>query len=242
MCICHKGKKIYRAGGHTDSPKTANKTTINFFFLSLSSVLLFFQTISFEDLILIAFAHLAEPLRIISLLFYSLRSSSLPSPLFNFSSRIPSTHSSLASARANAQPPIMVGSTLAMRSSRMVSPSAMRLSSFSRVARPLRSNGFLQQQSCQRAAARRTYADAAPAPTPAPKPKKKFRFLRWTWRLTLLTGAGLTGMLAYSIYELRHPIEQIEPDPSKKTLVVLGALLMRGREDDRGELATNRIA
>lgn len=106
--------------------------------------------------------------------------------------------------------------------SRMVIPSTMRISSFSRVARPLRSNGFLQQQSFQRAAARRTYADAAPAPTPAPKPKKKFRFLRWTWRLTLLTGAGLTGMLAYSIYELRHPIEQIEPDPSKKTLVVLG--------------------
>ncbi|ODM16853.1 External alternative NADH-ubiquinone oxidoreductase, mitochondrial [Aspergillus cristatus] len=115
----------------------------------------------------------------------------------------------------------MAGSTLAMRS-RMVIPSTMRISSFSRVARPLRSNGFLQQQSFQRAAARRTYADAAPAPTPAPKPKKKFRFLRWTWRLTLLTGAGLTGMLAYSIYELRHPIEQIEPDPSKKTLVVLG--------------------
>lgn len=118
----------------------------------------------------------------------------------------------------------------------------MRLSSFSRVARPLRSNGFLQQQSFQRAAARRTYADAAPAPTPAPKPKKKFRFLRWTWRLTLLTGAGLTGMLAYSIYELRHPIEQIEPDPSKKTLVVLGALLMRERKYDKREVATNAIA
>lgn len=104
----------------------------------------------------------------------------------------------------------------------------MRLSSLSRVARPLRSNGFLQQQSFQRAAARRTYADAAPAPTPTPKPKKKFRFLRWAWRLTWLTGVGLTGMLAYSIYELRHPIDQIEPDPSKKTLVILGAFYFRG--------------
>jgi NADH:ubiquinone reductase (non-electrogenic) len=27
---------------------------------------------------------------------------------------------------------------------------------------------------------------------------------------------------AYSIYDLRHPEEQYEPDPSKKTLVVLG--------------------
>ena len=85
----------------------------------------------------------------------------------------------------------------------------------------LRSNGrFNHQQSLQRVA-RRSYADAAPAP----KPKKKFGFLRWTWRLTLLTGAGLTGMLAYSIYDQRNPIEQVQPDPSKKTLVVLGVFL-----------------
>lgn len=113
----------------------------------------------------------------------------------------------------------------------MVSPSTMRLSSLSRLqpsgqilrsTRPsLRANGcFNHQQSLQRVA-RRSYADAAPAP----KPKKKFRFLRWTWRLTLLTGAGLTGMLAYSIYDQRNPIEQVQPDPSKKTLVVLGVFL-----------------
>jgi len=72
---------------------------------------------------------------------------------------------------------------------------------------------------------RRGYADAAapsPSPSPAPKPKKRFRFLRWAWRLTWLTGLGLTGAMAYSIYELRHPEEQFEPDPSKKTLVILG--------------------
>ena len=106
----------------------------------------------------------------------------------------------------------------------------MRLSSLSRLqpsgqilrsTRPsLRSNGcFNHQQSVQRVA-RRSYADAAPAPNP-----KKFRFLRWTWRLTLLSGAGLTGMLAYSIYDQRNPIEQVQPDPSKKTLVVLGVFL-----------------
>ena len=43
--------------------------------------------------------------------------------------------------------------------------------------------------------------------------------------MTLLTGAGLTGMLAYSIYDQRNPIEQVQPDPSKKTLVVLGVFL-----------------
>jgi len=46
--------------------------------------------------------------------------------------------------------------------------------------------------------------------------------LRWAYRLTLLTGVGLTGWLAYSIYTLGHPVEQVEPDPDKKTLVILG--------------------
>ncbi|PKY08761.1 alternative NADH-dehydrogenase [Aspergillus campestris IBT 28561] len=114
----------------------------------------------------------------------------------------------------------------------MTPPSIMHLSSLSRrslstrspchalrAARPLRSSG-LSQQSVQRVA-RRTYADAAPT-APAPKPKQRFRFLRWAWRLTWLTGLGMTGALVYSIYEQRHPIEQSEPDPSKKTLVILG--------------------
>ncbi|KAJ5578186.1 External alternative NADH-ubiquinone oxidoreductase [Penicillium hispanicum] len=117
----------------------------------------------------------------------------------------------------------MAGSTLAMRS--MVSPSIMQLSSASRRsitttahalrAQPLRSNAVTVSR-----IARRGYADAAPSP--APKPKKRFRALRWTWRLTWLSGLGLTGALAYSIYSLRHPEEQFEPDPEKKTLVVLG--------------------
>jgi NADH:ubiquinone reductase (non-electrogenic) len=88
-----------------------------------------------------------------------------------------------------------------------------------RSARPLRSSGF-SQQPLQRAA-RRSYADAAPAP----KSKKGFRFLRWTWRLTWLSSLGLAGYVAYSVYELRHPKEQIGPDPSKKTLVILGRSL-----------------
>jgi NADH:ubiquinone reductase (non-electrogenic) len=102
----------------------------------------------------------------------------------------------------------------------------MRLSSVSRRTiattsaqalrpKPLRSNGLSIAR-----AARRGYADAAPSP--APKPKKRFRALRWAWRLTWLSALGLTGVTAYSIYDLRHPEEQYEPDPSKKTLVVLG--------------------
>lgn len=123
----------------------------------------------------------------------------------------------------------MVGSALAIRS-KMVSAPSMRLSSVSRIhpssqvlrsAWPLRSNGL--QQSFQRSA-RRTYADAAaPTPTPAPKPKKRFRFLRWTWRLTWMGSVALAGTLAYSIYDTRNPIDQVQPDPSKKTLVILGA-------------------
>lgn len=63
--------------------------------------------------------------------------------------------------------------------------------------------------------------------TDAPRPKKRFRFLRWTFRLTLLSGLGLTGYLAYGIYLQRHPEEQFPPDPNKKTLVILGAYWSR---------------
>ena len=54
------------------------------------------------------------------------------------------------------------------------------------------------------------------------KPKKPFRLLRNTWRV--MYGSVLLGgaYIAYSIYETRFPQEQVTPDPSKKTLVVLG--------------------
>lgn len=48
--------------------------------------------------------------------------------------------------------------------------------------------------------------------------------IRWTWRLTKLAFFAGFGWLAYSVYTIRHPAEQLEPDPSKKTLVVLGML------------------
>ncbi|KAL8971043.1 MAG: hypothetical protein Q9183_001239 [Haloplaca sp. 2 TL-2023] len=65
---------------------------------------------------------------------------------------------------------------------------------------------------------RRSYADSV-----SPVTKRRGRgFFRWTWRLTYLSAIGGVGYLAYNIYLLRSPSEQYNPDPSKKTLVVLG--------------------
>lgn len=85
-----------------------------------------------------------------------------------------------------------------------------------RAAQPLRASALARQSF------RRTYADAS---SEARKPGKAVRTLKWLWRLTLLSGLGLTGVLGYSIYEQRHPVEQFQPDPSKKTLVILGMQL-----------------
>lgn len=67
---------------------------------------------------------------------------------------------------------------------------------------------------------RRAYAsEAAPVAKP---PKKKLRFVKYAWRGTYTLAIAGTVWLAYSIYETRFPKEQIEPDPTKKTLVILG--------------------
>jgi hypothetical protein len=64
---------------------------------------------------------------------------------------------------------------------------------------------------------RRTYADVAPAKKP-----RRFRFFRFLWRVTYLSAIAGTAYLAYGVYELRHPDDQFEPDPTKKNLVILG--------------------
>ncbi len=70
----------------------------------------------------------------------------------------------------------------------------------------------LQRPSC------RGYADA-----PSIKvPKKRFRWFKFLWRVTYLSAIGGTAYLAYGVYELRHPEDQFETDPSKKNLVILG--------------------
>lgn len=76
----------------------------------------------------------------------------------------------------------------------------------------------MRLQTTGRIAFRRAYADEAPKP----KPGKLRKALRWTWRLAYLSIGGLVGYTFYVIYDDRHPEPQHEPDPSKKTLVILG--------------------
>lgn len=64
---------------------------------------------------------------------------------------------------------------------------------------------------------------------PPPPPKKRsYAWVKttavWTWRLTYLSVLGGIAYLAYDVYDDRHPAAQIAPDPTKKTLVVLGKL------------------
>ncbi|KAJ9165509.1 FAD/NAD(P)-binding domain-containing protein [Coniochaeta hoffmannii] len=71
---------------------------------------------------------------------------------------------------------------------------------------------------------RRQYSDAPSATlSPQPPKKRRFRVLRWTWRLTYLSVLGSIGYLGWLIYEDRHPAEQVQADPNKKTLVILGS-------------------
>ena len=64
----------------------------------------------------------------------------------------------------------------------------------------------------------RTYADIGAIP----KKSRRSGVLRWIWRLTYLSTIGGIVYLGYSSYQLKHPTEQIEADPDKKTLVILG--------------------
>ncbi|KAK9453652.1 hypothetical protein V1511DRAFT_61452 [Dipodascopsis uninucleata] len=70
----------------------------------------------------------------------------------------------------------------------------------------------------------RARAYATEASTPAPKKKSAFATAgKFLWRLTY--GSALAGVafIGYGIYEARYPVDQLPPDPSKKTLVVLGS-------------------
>ncbi|KAK1827788.1 pyridine nucleotide-disulfide oxidoreductase-domain-containing protein [Podospora conica] len=64
---------------------------------------------------------------------------------------------------------------------------------------------------------RRGYADDARTPKP-----RRFRAWRWTWRLLKLSAVGGVAYIGYGTYQDRHPEPQVAPDPSKKTLVILG--------------------
>ena len=77
----------------------------------------------------------------------------------------------------------------------------------------------MKLQNTGRIAFRRFYASEAPTP----KPGRLRRTFRWAWRLTYLSVAGILGYTAYVVYLDRNPPAQVEPDPTKKTLVILGA-------------------
>jgi NADH:ubiquinone reductase (non-electrogenic) len=98
------------------------------------------------------------------------------------------------------------------------------MTSFARAARPSPQN--LLPKSKLRHSFRRGYAEqkvGAPVAELAPvKKPRRFRALRWIWRATYLSLVGGVGYLAYTVYDLRHPEDQFEPDPSKQNLVILG--------------------
>ena len=71
---------------------------------------------------------------------------------------------------------------------------------------------------------KRSYADVV-----ASKPKRRIRTtFRWLWRITYLSAIGGIVYMGYQIYQLRTPEEQIEADPNKKTLVILGIYCSTG--------------
>ncbi|KAH7419130.1 hypothetical protein BKA64DRAFT_6895 [Cadophora sp. MPI-SDFR-AT-0126] len=86
--------------------------------------------------------------------------------------------------------------------------------SFTR-ARP--TSRILQERSKLHQNSRRAYADVAPA-----KKSMRFPFFKTLWRITYLSAIAGTAYLAYGVYDLRHPEDQFEPDPTKKNLVILG--------------------
>lgn len=114
---------------------------------------------------------------------------------------------------------------------------AARRSLSSVAARPIRSRNTLRQgaalalpKKALQQSFRRGYAEITPGAVPTGpmgpaetvKPKRRFKVLRWIWRITYLSVLGSIGYITYVIYDGKHPNEQFEPDPSKKTLVILG--------------------
>lgn len=69
---------------------------------------------------------------------------------------------------------------------------------------------------------RRTYADVINPQVKAAAKRGGFRTLKWIWRLTYLSALGGLGYVGFGIWQSRHPADQPEPSPDRKTLVVLG--------------------
>lgn len=95
-------------------------------------------------------------------------------------------------------------------------------STISRSFRPIIANK--QRQSLKSIILARGYADGLPPPLP--KKKSTFRAIfRWTWRAIYISTIAGVAYAGYGIYVDKHPPDQPPPDPSKKTLVVLGKFI-----------------
>ncbi|THW64989.1 FAD/NAD(P)-binding domain-containing protein [Aureobasidium pullulans] len=116
-------------------------------------------------------------------------------------------------AAASAMRPVVASMRAAIGASKRTFATANKQSFASR-AQPSPRATLSQQQ--LRQSFRRSYADIV-------KPKKSgFRVFRWAWRATYLSAIAGLVYTGYSIYENRTPGDQPEPDPTKKTLVILG--------------------
>lgn len=100
------------------------------------------------------------------------------------------------------------------------SPSILQLSQPFRAAKI----ATLPAVTLNRQQLRRGYADQIPVPTEKQVKKRGWGFLKWTWRITYVSVIGGLAWTAYNIYHDRNPEVQHDPDPNKKTLVVLGVL------------------
>jgi NADH:ubiquinone reductase (non-electrogenic) len=123
-----------------------------------------------------------------------------------------------------ASPSRALTSALMARAGRVGVSSVAASRAFSTVSRrtalrpAARPSAALKLNGTGRIAFRRAYADEAPKP----KPGRIRRTFRWIWRLTYISVGGAIAYTGYLIYLDRHPGEQVEQDPTKKTLVILG--------------------
>ncbi len=122
--------------------------------------------------------------------------------------------------------------------------STFGISAASRVPESRRSYSLLQRQVVRQSIPRRRLLSPKTAPVhialrrasteQSPKPRRRFPVLRWIWRLTYLSALGGLAFVGYQVYTLRYPIDQFEPDPNKKTLVILGTWRISGALGDCG--------
>ncbi|CAK4032097.1 External alternative NADH-ubiquinone oxidoreductase, mitochondrial [Lecanosticta acicola] len=124
-------------------------------------------------------------------------------------------------SKAVARPLAAVSTSLGLKHAGQRGFASARTAPKSPFQQPLRASNQTPLSHQQlRAGFRRGVADKLPDQKQVKRGARGF--FRWAWRLTYLSVLGGLGYAAYGIYVNRNPAEQQEPDPTKKTLVVLG--------------------